>query len=68
MRKQHPCLPTTEIINYRGFACTRAQAYEHASKRVPHNSAERMAYGFDIPILTPEQIARYLKFEDLLAM
>lgn len=54
----------SQIINYRGFACTRRQAYDHAFKKIKnHLSAERMAYGFSIPVLTAEQIARYLPFK-----
>jgi hypothetical protein len=57
-----------QIINYRGFAATRAQAYKHAFAATKnHLSAERMAYGFSVPVLTREQIARYLPFETMIA-
>lgn len=56
-----------EVINYRGYACTRSQAYRHAFAATGgnHLSAERMSYGISIPMLTDEQRERYLTFADM---
>lgn len=55
-----------EIINYRGCAATREQAYNHALKATgDFLSAERMSYGPNVKPLTPDQIKRYVPFEKM---
>ncbi len=64
MRAKQVSEMSHEIINYRGYACTRSQAYQHAFAATGnHLSAERMSYGISIPVLTDEQRGRYLTFD-----